>query len=112
LFTIRTSYPDVLPFPRPLSLRPGFNPGVEIVHVIAKNFNPVNRAEFNPGVESSPCNRPLKIATSLSAIGSFFYGHQCRYSASNRLLGMQIMQLPEKYKENVDVSSEDSSSGS
>jgi hypothetical protein len=24
-----------------------------------KNFNPVNRAEFNPGVESSPCNRPL-----------------------------------------------------
>ena len=40
-----------------------FNPGVEIVHVIAKNFNPVNRAEFNPGVESSPCNRPLKLAS-------------------------------------------------
>ena len=39
-----------------------FNPGVEIVHVIAKNFNPVNRAEFNPGVESSPCNRPLNIS--------------------------------------------------
>jgi hypothetical protein len=37
-----------------------FNPGVEIVHVIAKKFNPVNRAEFNPGVESSPCNRPLR----------------------------------------------------
>jgi hypothetical protein len=35
--------------------------GVEIVHVIAKNFNPVNRTEFNPGVESSPCNRPLKV---------------------------------------------------
>jgi hypothetical protein len=31
----------------------------EIVHVIAKNFNPVNRAEFNPGVENAPCNRPL-----------------------------------------------------
>ena len=36
-----------------------FNPGVEIVHVIAKNFYPVNRAEFNPGVENAPCNRPL-----------------------------------------------------
>jgi hypothetical protein len=36
-----------------------FNPGVEIVHVIAKNFNRVNRAEFNPGVENAPCNRPL-----------------------------------------------------
>jgi hypothetical protein len=34
-----------------------FNPGVEIVHVIAKHFNPVSRAEFNPGVESAPCNR-------------------------------------------------------
>ena len=39
-----------------------FQPGDEIVHVIAKNFNPVNRAEFNPGVESSPCNRPLRTA--------------------------------------------------
>jgi hypothetical protein len=29
---------------------PHFNPRVEIVHVIAKNFNPVNRAEFNPRV--------------------------------------------------------------
>jgi hypothetical protein len=38
-----------------------FNPGVEIVHVIAKNFNPVNRTEFNPRVESFPCNRPLKV---------------------------------------------------
>ena len=36
-----------------------FQPGDEIVHVIAKNFNPVNRAEFNPGVENAPCNRPL-----------------------------------------------------
>ena len=36
-----------------------FNPRVEIVHVIAKNFNPVNRAEFNPRVESAPCNQPL-----------------------------------------------------
>ena len=35
-----------------------FNPRVEIVHVIAKNFNPVNRAEFNPRVESAPCNQP------------------------------------------------------
>ena len=25
-------------------------PGGEIVHVIAKNLNPINRAEFNPGV--------------------------------------------------------------
>ena len=32
---------------------------VEIVHVIAKNFNPVNRAEFNPRVESAPCNQLL-----------------------------------------------------
>jgi hypothetical protein len=31
----------------------------EIVHVIAKNFNLVNRAEFTPRVESVPCNRPL-----------------------------------------------------
>ena len=31
-----------------------FQPGDEIVRVIAKNFNPVNRAEFNPGVD-----RPL-----------------------------------------------------
>jgi hypothetical protein len=32
-----------------------FNPGVDIVHVIEKKkFNPVNRAQFNPGVESSP----------------------------------------------------------
>ena len=37
-----------------------FNP-VEIVHVIAKKLNPVNRAEFNPGVESAPCNRPLSL---------------------------------------------------
>jgi hypothetical protein len=37
-----------------------FQPGDEIVHVIAKNFNPVNRAEFNPGVENAPCNRPLR----------------------------------------------------
>ena len=29
------------------------------MRVIAKKFNPVNRAEFNPGVESFPCNRPL-----------------------------------------------------
>jgi hypothetical protein len=36
-----------------------FQPGYEIVHVIAKNFNPVNRAEFNPEVENAPCNRPL-----------------------------------------------------
>ena len=36
-----------------------FQPGDEIVRVIAKNFNPVNRAEFNPGVENAPCNRPL-----------------------------------------------------
>ena len=36
-----------------------FNPGVEIVHVIAKKFNPVSRAEFNPGVENAPCNRSL-----------------------------------------------------
>jgi hypothetical protein len=36
-----------------------FQPGDEIVHVIAKKFNPVNRAEFNPGVENAPCNRPL-----------------------------------------------------
>jgi hypothetical protein len=28
-----------------------FNPRVEIVHVIAKNVNPVNRAEFNPGLK-------------------------------------------------------------
>jgi hypothetical protein len=28
-----------------------FNPGVEIAHVIAKKFNPVNRAEFNPGLK-------------------------------------------------------------
>jgi hypothetical protein len=34
--------------------------GVEIVHVIAKNFNPDSRAEFNPRAESAPCNRPLK----------------------------------------------------
>ena len=27
-----------------------FNPGVEIVHVIAKNVNRVNRTEFTPGV--------------------------------------------------------------
>jgi hypothetical protein len=38
-----------------------FNPGVDIVHVIGKKFNPVNRAEFNPGVESAPCNRPLSL---------------------------------------------------
>jgi hypothetical protein len=38
-----------------------FNPVVEIVHVIAKKFNPVNRAEFNPRVESAPCNRPLSL---------------------------------------------------
>ena len=31
-----------------------FNPRVEIVHVIANNFEPVNRAEFNPRVESAP----------------------------------------------------------
>ena len=31
-----------------------FNPRVEIVHVIANNFKPVNRAEFNPRVESAP----------------------------------------------------------
>ena len=37
-----------------------FNPRVEIVHVITKNFNPVNRAELNPGVENAPCNRPLR----------------------------------------------------
>jgi hypothetical protein len=37
---------------------------VEIVHIIAKDFNPVNRAEFNPGVESSPCNRPLRVRVS------------------------------------------------
>ena len=36
-----------------------FNPRVEIVHVIAKNFNSVNRAEFNPRVESAPCNQLL-----------------------------------------------------
>ena len=39
-----------------------FNPGVEIVHIIAKNFNPVSMAEFNPGIESSPCNRPLTLS--------------------------------------------------
>jgi hypothetical protein len=39
-----------------------FIPGVEIVHIIAKKrFNPVNRAEFNPRVESAPCNRPLSL---------------------------------------------------
>jgi hypothetical protein len=35
------------------------NPKVEIVHVISKNFNPVDRAEFNPRVESTPCNQHL-----------------------------------------------------
>ena len=33
-----------------------FNPGVEIIHVIAKKINPVNRTEFNP---AGLCNRPL-----------------------------------------------------
>jgi hypothetical protein len=28
-----------------------FNPGVEIVHVIAKNFNPVNRLSSTPGLK-------------------------------------------------------------
>ena len=32
-----------------------------IVHVIAKYLNPVNRAEFNPGVENAPFNRPLRL---------------------------------------------------
>jgi hypothetical protein len=45
--------------------RIAFQPGVEIVHVIAKHFNPVNRAEFNPGVESCPCNRPLRNRSKL-----------------------------------------------
>ena len=45
-----------------------FNPGVEIVHVIAKKFNPVNRAEFNPEVESSPCNRPLSAPTTINSL--------------------------------------------
>jgi hypothetical protein len=30
---------------------PGTYCGVEIVRVIAKNFNPINRAEFNPGLK-------------------------------------------------------------
>jgi hypothetical protein len=30
--------------------RTAFQSQVEIVHVIAKNFNLVNRTEFNPGV--------------------------------------------------------------
>jgi hypothetical protein len=36
-----------------------FNSRVDIVHVIANNFNPVNRAEFHPRVESAPSNKPL-----------------------------------------------------
>jgi hypothetical protein len=35
------------------------------------NFNPVNRAEFNPGVENAPCNRPLRFAPE-SEIGPQF----------------------------------------
>jgi hypothetical protein len=55
-----------------------FQPGDEIVHVIAKNFNPVNRAEFNPGVENAPCNRPLitytyKIVTIKASAGNIEY---------------------------------------
>jgi hypothetical protein len=46
-----------------------FNPRVEIVHVIAKHFNPVNRTEFNPRVESAPCNQPLmQVLTMLSKL--------------------------------------------
>ena len=41
--------------------RIAFQPGVEIVHVIKTKFNPVNRAKFNTGVESAPCNRPLSL---------------------------------------------------
>jgi hypothetical protein len=33
-----------------------FQPGDEIVRVIAKNFNPVNRAEFNPDQWCKPCS--------------------------------------------------------
>jgi hypothetical protein len=47
--------------PRTYSI--SFNPRVEIVHVIAKNFNPVSRAEFNPGVENAPCNRSLSLSS-------------------------------------------------
>jgi hypothetical protein len=46
------------------------NPRVEIVHVITKNFNPVNRTEFNPGVENPPCNQPLMPLTMLSKLAS------------------------------------------
>jgi hypothetical protein len=43
-------------------------PGLKSSQVIAKNFNPVNRAEFNPRVESAPCNQPLMPLTMLSKL--------------------------------------------
>jgi hypothetical protein len=35
----------------------------EIVHVIEKENSTqlINKAEFNPGVETAPCNRPLSL---------------------------------------------------
>ena len=48
------------------------------------NFNPVNRAEFNPGVENAPCNRPLTNPSKLRIyvickIPRVFQNHPQRY---------------------------------
>ena len=45
-----------------------FQPRAETAHVIAKNFSPANRAEFNPGVENAPCNRPLSSPSCYSIV--------------------------------------------
>ena len=50
-----------------------FQPGDEIDHVIAKNFDPVKIAQFNPGVENAPCNRPLSYTFVAGGIrGQYF----------------------------------------
>jgi hypothetical protein len=48
------------------------------------NFNPVNRAEFNPGVENAPCNRPLTMCPSAP---TFFHLSNARqfYSSMGKL---------------------------
>jgi hypothetical protein len=43
----------------PRTYSTAFQPRVKTIHFITKNINPVNRTEFNPGVENYPCNRPL-----------------------------------------------------
>ena len=73
-----------------------FQPGDEIVHVIAKNFNPVNRAEFNPGVENASKTRQEVIASS-RRWGMSLFERMSEYALKFNT------KLPLKFKKDIDI---------